>query len=85
MKFAAFIVILGGVAACNTALAQPVGGFYLFKHKESGKVVCYQQVINSDWARLSGPFQDSDCKIEEKPKARHSDLPASPLDLAPKK
>ena len=65
--------------------ALTLGGWTLFKHKDNGKIVCFQQVINSDWDRLSGPFLDATCKTEQKPKPARNDLPANPLDLAPRK
>ncbi|QRF56844.1 hypothetical protein [Variovorax paradoxus] len=86
MKFiAAFAFALGTALSCGPALSQPTGGFYLFKHKDNGKVVCFQHIINSDWERLSGPFRDAECKTEQKPKPARGDLPANPLDLAPRK
>lgn len=85
MKFAVLTFVLGIAAVCSTAQAQPSGGYYLFKHKQSGEVVCFQGRINAEWDRLSGPYQDSECKIAEKLKPQRSDLPANPLDLAPKK
>jgi hypothetical protein len=74
-----------GIVLCGAAMAQPSGGFYLFKNKESGKVACSQNEISPDWIKQAGPFKDQDCKIEQKPEPVRKDLPASPLDLAPKK
>ncbi|SCX74659.1 hypothetical protein [Variovorax sp. EL159] len=84
MKYAFHAAILG-LAMCSAVLAQPSGGFYLLKNKDSGKVLCSQNPISPDWVRQLGPFKDKDCKIEQKPEPVRTDLPASPLDLAPKK
>jgi hypothetical protein len=78
--FAVCALLLGG-----TALAQPSGGFYIFKNRESGKTVCSQNPISPDWVQVAGPFKDQDCKIDQKPEPVRTDLPANPLDLAPKK
>lgn len=80
-----FFLPLLGLVLCGAASAQPSGGFYLLKNKESGQVVCSQLTISPDWARQSGPFKDQDCKIVQKPRPAQTDLPANPLDLAPKK
>lgn len=82
---AAVLVGLSSLAVSGTALAQPSGGFYLLKNKESGKVLCSQNPISPDWVRVAGPFKDQDCKLEQKPDPVRTDLPANPLDLAPKK
>lgn len=84
MKFR-FLALALGITLCGAAMAQPSGGFYLFKNKESGKTVCSQNEISPDWIKQAGPFKDLDCKIEQKPEPVRNDLPASPLDLAPKK
>ena len=85
MKTFGSFAVLASLVLCGAAAAQPSGGFYLLKNKESGKVVCSQTPISPDWVRQSGPFKDQDCKIEQKPEPTRTDLPASPLDLAPKK
>ncbi|MGJ7530447.1 hypothetical protein [Variovorax sp. GB1P17] len=84
MKSSSLAIVLG-VTLCGAAMAQPIGGFYLFKNKESGKEVCSQQAFSPDWIKQAGPFKDLGCKIERKPEPVRSDLPANPLDLAPKK
>jgi hypothetical protein len=84
MKLNIIFAVLG-FTACSMALAQPSGGFYLLKNKHSGMEVCSQNPISPDWVKQAGPFKDQDCKIEQKPEPVRKDLPASPLDLAPKK
>lgn len=84
MKFR-FLAFALGITLCGAAMAQPSGGFYLFKNKESGKIACSQNEISPDWIKQAGPFKDQDCKIEQKPEPVRTDLPASPLDLARKK
>lgn len=84
MKITIFASIFGLLIG-STALAQPSGGFYLLKDKDSGQVLCSQNPISPDWVRQAGPFQDSACKIEQKPEPVRTDLPKNPLDLAPKK
>lgn len=84
IKHALHAAILG-LALCGAAQAQPSGGFYLLKNKESGKVLCSQNPISPDWVRQAGPFKDQDCKVEQKPEPVRTDLPANPLDLAPRK
>lgn len=85
MKFHFLAVALGLVLSCGAALAQPSGGFYLLKNKESGRTQCSQSPISPDWVRQAGPFKDPDCKVEQKPEPVRKDLPANPLELAPKK
>ena len=80
-----FLTAALGTVLCGAAVAQPSGGFYLFKNKESGKFACSQNEISPDWIKQAGPFKDQDCKIEQKPEPVRTDLPANPLDLAPKK
>lgn len=71
-------------AWCNIAFAQPSGGFYIRKNPQSGKVLCSQTRISTDWIVQAGPFKDRDCRIEQKDESQPG-LPANPLDLAPKK
>ncbi len=85
MKSHQFLASILGLAVCGTVLAQPSGGFYFFKNKASGKVLCAQHPFSPDWVRQAGPFKDSDCKIEQKPEPVPQNLPANPLDLTPKK
>ena len=80
-----FLVFIFGAALCGAAIAQPMDGFYQFKNKESGKVECAQNPASPDWVKQAGPFKDLDCKIAQTPEPVRKDLPASPLDLAPKK
>ncbi|WP_261803543.1 hypothetical protein [Variovorax sp. PAMC26660] len=80
-----FLAIVLGVTLCGAAMAQPIGGFYLFKNKESGKEVCSSHAFSPDWIKQAGPFEDLTCKIAQKPQPARTDLPASPLDLAPRK
>jgi len=80
-----FFLLAVGVALCGVAAAQPSGGFHLFKNKVSGQQVCAQNPISPDWVKQTGPFKDADCKIVQKPEPVRTDLPASPLDLAPRK
>lgn len=84
MKHQLFIGIVG-LALSGAALAQPTESFYLMRNKLSGKAVCAQHPISPEWGREAGPFKDQDCKIADKPEPRRSDLPASPLELVPKK
>ncbi len=70
--------------AGGPVLAQPSGGFHLYRSTVSGKQVCSQNPISPDWVKQGGPYKDQDCKVEEKPAPVRTDLPASPLDLAPK-
>ena len=78
-------LLTAGLVLCGAALAQPSGGFHLFKNRATGQLVCSQNGISPDWIKQTGPFKDQDCKIEQKPEPVRKDLPASPLDLAPKK
>ena len=64
IKQALHAAVLASLAICGAALAQPSGGFYLLKNKESGKVLCSQNPISPDWVRQAGPFKDQDCMLK---------------------
>ncbi len=85
MRHQVFAFTAVAMLLCGTVLAQPSDGFHLYKNKQSGKTVCSQNRISPDWVRMTGPYKDQDCKIEQKPEPVRTDLPANPLDLAPKK
>ncbi|WP_431513111.1 hypothetical protein [Variovorax sp. DAIF25] len=79
LPFALALLFAGG-----PVLAQPSGGFHLYRSTISGKQVCSQNPISPDWVKQAGPYQDPVCKVEQKQAPARTDLPASPLDLAPK-
>ncbi len=72
------------LSAGGPVLAQPSGGFHLYRSTVSGKQICSQNPISPDWVKEAGPYQDPACKLEQKPAPTRSDLPANPLDLAPR-
>lgn len=86
MKSRSLPFLLAGLCLGGVAAAQPSGGFYWFKDKFSGQVMCAQHAMSPDWVQLpGGPFQDQECTVPEAPKTERKDLPAVPPGLAPKK
>lgn len=85
MKIKLLASFLGLAAASFATLAQPSGGFYQLKDRDSGKILCSQHLISPDWVRQSGPYRDAHCTIHETPVVPRANLPTNPLDLAPKK
>lgn len=86
MHFRFFSLVLLSMAVGGVAVAQPSGGFYMFKSKTSGKILCAQSAFSPDWIQQpGGPFKDQDCKILEEPKAASKDQPATPPGITPKK
>lgn len=54
--FVALGLLAGG------ALAQP-SEYYLWKHKTNGKTMCDPEPPGRDWTKVSGPYEDSNCKV----------------------
>jgi hypothetical protein len=53
---------LAGVLLAGTAIAQP-GEYYLWKHKTNNKTMCNPDQPDANWIKVSGPYEDSNCKI----------------------
>lgn len=51
---------LGFVA--GAALAQP-SEYYVWKQSSTGKTLCDPESPGKDWVKLSGPYEDSHCKV----------------------
>lgn len=54
--FVALGLLAGG------ALAQP-SEYYVWKHKTTGKTMCDPEPPGRDWVKVSGPYEDSNCKV----------------------
>lgn len=63
MKFR--LAMLAATLALSTAaLAQP-GAYFVWKHKTTGQTMCEPEA-DANWIKVSGPYEDSNCKIATK-------------------
>jgi len=51
--------------AAGNVLAQP-SEYYVWQQKGTGKTLCDPEPPGKDWVKLSGPYEDSDCKVLRK-------------------
>ena len=59
-------LIVAAVAALllltGVAMAQP-SEYFLWKNKVSGKTVCEPDMPAAQWTKLTGPYEDANCKF----------------------
>ncbi|TSD55155.1 hypothetical protein FFI97_027825 [Variovorax sp. KBS0712] len=84
------LLSFGFLFAAAAVVAQPSGGFYLFKNQQTGQSMCLQWQMSPDWIKQAGPFADHECKVPEQPASaeqqkKRASLPANPLELTPPK
>jgi hypothetical protein len=57
LTLAAASILMAGLA-----IAQP-SEYYVWKNKGSGQTVCWPEMPADKWIKLSGPYEDPNCKI----------------------
>lgn len=65
MKRTLLLWALGSLVA-SAAIAQPGGDWVLWKQTATGKTTCNQSPIGPGWVKGAGPFEDPDCKVQQK-------------------
>jgi hypothetical protein len=62
MKSKLIVAAIAALLLTGVAMAQP-SEYFLWKSKASGKTVCEPDMPAAQWTKLSGPYEDVNCKF----------------------